>query len=866
MGLLDKSFGALGYSKSGQPAPTQEKAVQKAADMTTGASSWAQIFGGTGTSPRFSSFNHSLEQLQAYTDWVFAASHKIAEEVASIDLKLFINNTPMKNAILGNKFITDKKTIQKYLSEPRTILETKDGRVIKRKLNALEEVEDHPLLQLLNCPNPFMTKDEFFEMTVLHLELSGDAFWAINRDEDGQPSELWPLMPNLVSVIPDKEKFIIGYIYTVNGQQVPFGPDDIIHHKYANPMDFRRGMSTVAAAARAIDTDAHAADYNRKFFYNSAQPDAILYTDSEIDEKVYKRIQSEWADTYKGAANAHRTAILENGLKYQQISINQRDMDFLAGRNFNRDQILAMFGVPKSIIGLDDVISRANAETADYVFTKGKIRPKMLKLVNRINQDLAIQFDQKLIVSFTDPVPDDKDFELKQERQLVNVTHTVNEFRAARGLEPVSGGDELYIASNMIPIAQLSIANQEQELKEDEEKDDNLPSEGEDDDIDKPEGNAAPGTGTSAETGASENSNGSSNSGKSITTTRPIHDEITEKDSKIAKKLDEKYKEKLETPQKASKKADSTKKKDENTKLEVLKDKSGQPLAYIKDLSAETKAKADDFLAIRDRITDQFEGDFLKAARNRFVEQKTEVIANINSRFKTYSGSKVKGKLPKQLKAQLDDLFNPDLSVEAWAKAFDSIYHSLNAEMGTAAMDFVNNDGTDTYDANTPIFTDWLAQRTQKIAGSIDEETTKQLRAALMQDISEGKSVTDMINTVENIYGASAGYRAERIARTEAIDASTFSTVEAWKQTGVVEGKKWYTAGNPCDRCEAMAEETTAINDNFLNMGDTLQYIDGTGAAATYDITYSDVIGPPLHPNCRCTLLPVISMGGSPLD
>lgn len=811
---------------------------KKAADLTTASNAFFSTVGG-GFNQNFSSFNNQKQQLNAYVDWVYSAVRTIAQQAATIDIRLFVNRTKSNNITLAHKMFYSPDQIKIYRKQTVPDIFFKDGRVqYKAQAPAIEEIETHPLLDLLNAPNPYMTRNEFFELAFTHLELTGDCFWAINRtgkNNKGQPQELWPLMPNMMQVVPDAQKFIIGYIYTVNGVQIPFAPEDIIHIKYANPTDFRRGMSAVMAGARAIDTDAHAADYNRKFFYNSAQPDAVLQTDNILDDEVYKRLTTEWSDKYGGTYNAHRTAILEDGLKYTPMALTQKDMDFLNSRNFNRDQILAMFGVPKSLIGLNEDVNRAAAETAEYVFSKGRIRPKMMLLANRLTQDLAPQFDERLIVSFTDPVPEDKEFLLKEKAELVDILKTKNEIRADNGDDTVKGGDELYVPSTFIPVGQDMTTplreNKPAVIEEDDRKpDEDNSNQGSEDEEEGPSsgsgGNQAPSVSDSGSSSSdTTNSPKSADSKKkdsnqfSLVNTEPASGtgtigEVTTIDASI---------------------------EDIKAAIDNNLVSDGKP----EDTMSHARQRANDFVKQRNRVTAAFQIRFMRESKDRFLQQKSEVMSRVNTRFgnKTVAGMNIK-----MAKKELAGLFDDGASLAAWIKAFTPIYYQAAEDIGDVAFEMVKPvqkslKGVKTkvaasdFTTATEAIKRYFAERAGTVSRGIDEETDKQLRASLTEGINDGENLYQLMNRIEDIYSAAAGYRAERIARTESATSASFASQQAWLQSGVVDENEWMVDGNPCPICESNDGMVAVIGEAFLSGDD----------------------GPPAHPNCECALLPVVS-------
>lgn len=448
---------------SSQPsllARLRQRIAGTSTPVITKGTSLMDVFGGSTRLPH-TTLTNQREQMGAFVDWVYAAVQAVAEDVATIDFKLYVNRTSTKSAALVGRSVLAPREFNAL--RKRTVqITTKDfkGNAVHKAVPALEEIENHPLLDLLHKPNAHMNKDELIQLTVQHKKLAGESFWIIMRNAAGTPVELWPVMPYLMKVVPDSKKFIKGYVYkpSATGEEVPFDVEDVIHHKYTNPNNLYRGMSVVAAAARAIDTDAHAADYNRKFFYNSATPDGTLTTDQALTEDAFIRLKQEWNATYGGTSNAHKTAILESGLKFQSVALSQKDMDFLQSRNFNRDQILALLRVSKSILGLIEDANRANMEAADYNHAKRVTRPEMIAIANRITEDLAPLFDPKLVVGFIDPVPEDKEFMLQEKQAGVNSWMTIDEVRELEGKDPLPDdlGKQLYVPGTLKPLEQVA--------------------------------------------------------------------------------------------------------------------------------------------------------------------------------------------------------------------------------------------------------------------------------------------------------------------------------------------------------------------------------------------------------------------------
>lgn len=372
----------------------------------------------------------SKDFLSEYKNWVFACVTARSEEVGNIQLKLF----------QGDK-----------------------------------ELMDHPVLDLLYAVNPQTTKHMLFEHTQSFKDLYGNCFWFLARANNGKGDihAIYVLRPDRVRIVVDKTNplLVSGYLYRQpDGQSIAFAPNEILHHKNFNPNaphPFPHlGMGIVEAASYAIDTDNEARKWNLNFFRNGARPEGVLITDGEgaSDAADQKRLREEWDEEYGGSDNSHKIAVLSGGLKYQKVADSATDMDFNAGRSFNRDEILALFRVPKSIIGITDDVNRANADASVYIFALRTIKPLMQKIVDTLNEFLLPEYGTGLHFEFVSPVPEDLAAKSAYYTAGYNVWLSRNDIRRAEGLLPTENGDNMYISNTVtqndaapVPEAQKAI-------------------------------------------------------------------------------------------------------------------------------------------------------------------------------------------------------------------------------------------------------------------------------------------------------------------------------------------------------------------------------------------------------------------------
>lgn len=317
------------------------------------------------------------------------------------------------------------------------------------------EVVGHPMMKLLSYINPFMTGNELFEAHQMYMELVGESFWYIVKGKTtGKPVEIWPLPPTRMRIVPDAQQFIKGYVYEFGTHHIPLETNEVIFIKRNNPANPYRGIGVTQSIAVDLQSEKFAAQWNRNFFFNNAVPSAAVIYKDEITSEEFRRLKEQWDSKYRGVAQAHKMAILGGDARIEQIAFSQRDMDFWKQRKLNRDTILGAFGIPSSVMGVAENVNRANAESGEFVFARWVIKPRLSRLRGKLNEQLLPMFgDKSLELDFTDPVPENRDFILKESTEGVKAgIMTVNESRQMLGLNKVKSGDVFLVPMNIVPV------------------------------------------------------------------------------------------------------------------------------------------------------------------------------------------------------------------------------------------------------------------------------------------------------------------------------------------------------------------------------------------------------------------------------
>lgn len=266
------------------------------------------------------------------------------------------------------------------------------------------EVSRHPLEVLLEHPNPFTSRFELFEQTLGALELTGNAYWYLAGDGE-TPTEIWPLRPDHVSIIPHPQRHIAGYVYEVNGACVPLEINEVIHFKRWHPTNDYYGLSGLASARLAIESDRAMAVWNKAIFgQDHGVPAGIVNIKDYVNDADFERIKREWKASYGGGQR--RTAFLRGGgIEWKEIGLKHSDLDFLHGRRAHRDEILAAFGVPVGLI--DANATEANATVAERQFIERTLWPKLVRIAEKITADLLPFWGGDCVAAFQDIRPTD---------------------------------------------------------------------------------------------------------------------------------------------------------------------------------------------------------------------------------------------------------------------------------------------------------------------------------------------------------------------------------------------------------------------------------------------------------------------------
>ena len=348
---------------------------------------------------------------------------------------------------------------------------------------------EHPLYHLLHDePNPEMTSFIFRETLMSHLLLWGNAYAQIIRNGKGDIIALYPLMPNRMKVERDS-KGQLYYEYqtmkedapTMKGAVYQLDPSEVLHVPGLG-FDGLVGYSPIAMAKNAIGLAIAAEEYGSKFYANGAAPSGVLEHPNVLKDPA--KVRDSRNAAFGGSSNAHRVAVLEEGMKYTPISISPNEAQFLETRKFQINEIARIFRVPPHMVGDLEKSSFSNIEQQSLEFVKYTLNPWVCRWEQALQRAL-LDDDEKGKYFFRFNVEGllRGDYQSRMNGYATarqNGWMSANDIRELENLDRIPaelGGDLYLVNGNMLPLSQVEQNNayasgdKSETLKKEEETD-----------------------------------------------------------------------------------------------------------------------------------------------------------------------------------------------------------------------------------------------------------------------------------------------------------------------------------------------------------------------------------------------------------
>lgn len=276
------------------------------------------------------------------------------------------------------------KNAENIAQVPKKIYQIKDNDPNKKI-----DISNRPEFEVIYKPNPFQTNYDFWYESILRLLLQGELFWLKAKTSQNKIIQLYAdWRSEDVTVVPDPQYMIKKFIHVENNKKVPYSADEIFFLKFIDPQDQLRGLPPLKAGTDAAILEIDAINYNKKQFSEGFTIKGVVDAPVLKNEEDARRVQERFKKLYSGR-KGENVAVTYGGAKFTALnSASNRDAQFIEQRNMNREEILAVFGVPPAIVGIFDSAIKANAIEQRKTFWIETLIPLMTKVITTINQFL----------------------------------------------------------------------------------------------------------------------------------------------------------------------------------------------------------------------------------------------------------------------------------------------------------------------------------------------------------------------------------------------------------------------------------------------------------------------------------------------
>lgn len=319
------------------------------------------------------------------------------------------------------------------------------------------EVVEHPAARIWNQNMGWLLPGlNLRKLTDIHYELAGEAFWLLGRNRVGVPVAALSIPPSWVVDTPTPSRPYFRFTQRLLSREVPM--EDVVYFKdpdVADPYD--RGRGAAQSLGAELEVAEYAAEHLRRFFHNDMRPPLIVYGPN-FKKPERRRMETLWRQKLRGVAKAYLPFFMEapESLTIKELSGGLRNNQMVELLEWDKAFIRSFFGIPPSVFGdFDDNsgLGRSGLEIEDYIFARWCLGPR-LEAKRVVLQDwVQREFDPRLIVTYDNPVKEDKEYQLKVMTANPSVFQ-VGEWRGVAGFGPLSNqrADRAHLVASTLDV------------------------------------------------------------------------------------------------------------------------------------------------------------------------------------------------------------------------------------------------------------------------------------------------------------------------------------------------------------------------------------------------------------------------------
>jgi HK97 family phage portal protein len=446
-------------------------------------------FLGYDSAPQLTSYWDFAQEAYIENPYAHSAIKMTARSVADIPARLYRiqESEPVQRALKnaprlhnGNRKRIMREAVQREWQDrmerykERTQYSAVAKHFAKKELirdDIIRPVENHEVLQLLRRPNDYTQRSfqEFMISLVSYLEIGGMVFVEPRRGSAGTDSTLSSLrvrQPRDVELKRANGKPINEVKLTDSGGEehdFTYAADpqetEVFYERYFHPKYPRFGLSPVEAAAKSVDVNNQAREWNLNLLFNSAQPSGVLSTEKQLGDTRRQRLKRDWRQKHSGPQNAGKVIVADGsgGAQFQATTMSPDEMQWGQLSRMSAREIAVVWNVPAQLIGDTQSQTYNNYRSARRSLYVEKVVPLTTKLYGFLNSTVIASYDEPLLLDYDTGSIDALKKEINEMHEraredVQNTVLTVNEARDRIGEESVDGGDVLLVREGMIPL------------------------------------------------------------------------------------------------------------------------------------------------------------------------------------------------------------------------------------------------------------------------------------------------------------------------------------------------------------------------------------------------------------------------------
>ncbi len=311
---------------------------------------------------------------------------------------------------------------------------------------------NHPLYNLIhNKPNEYISYFSFMQKIMFDLCLNGNSYVKIERNGAGRPIALYPIEFSKVEIRELDDKYF--YYNSESGEAIEY--EEMLHFKIMT-QDGMLGMSPIETCANSISWGLGLETYGNSYFSNGAKVSGVLETDRALSTEAIDRLRNSFDNNYSKIGDANKTLILEEGLKFNTISMSNEASQFLSSRQFSIEEICRIFNVPPHMLADLSKSSFSNIQEQSREFVQYSLMPYLAMIEQEMTNKLFKKNEYgKLFVEFNTNAllrgnPKDR---AEYYRTMLNIgAISINEIRQKENMNRVDVGDNLFMQLNMATV------------------------------------------------------------------------------------------------------------------------------------------------------------------------------------------------------------------------------------------------------------------------------------------------------------------------------------------------------------------------------------------------------------------------------